>query len=329
MKVIWAILFAMLLCLSVKADVETAQSFDDVTRFLELNQDDTVALLFTDSTLTNQTGTGFLSGVVSSVTHIFSGVEEADASNQRVAEIEKEISNETSLLQIDVSNENLKEIQESYDVTTVPFLIVFKRGIVVLKEVPTHETHDKILQVLNVNPAAVHEESATVEEKDTQESVPESSKVEVVKPAAEAKEETIVEPVSVVEENVVEETVVEPVSVVEETPTKVEKESEVIILDEEIPNEVVIEEPTKVKGKVDISEPEKTYTKDIDIDNESAVPRSFELGPRPIRAQPKIKPVVKPVVKPIVKPVVKPVTVKQQVTSAPGEEEDKSTANKK
>jgi len=327
MKVIWAILFAMLLCLSVKADVETAQSFDDVTRFLELNQDDTVALLFTDSTLTNQSGTGFLSGVVSSVTHIFSGAEEADASNQRVAEIEKEISNETALLQIDVSNENLKEIQESYDVTTVPFLIVFKRGIVVLKEVPTHETHDKILQVLNVNPAAVHEESATVEEKDTQESVPESSKVEVVKPAAEAKEETIVEPVSVVEENVVEETVVEPVSVVEETPTKVEKESEVIILDEEIPNEVVIEEPTKVKEKVDLSEPEKSYTKDID--NESAVPRSFELGPRPIRAQPKIKPVVKPVVKPIVKPVVKPVTVKQQVTSAPGEEEDKSTANKK
>lgn len=155
----------MLVTMFARAEVEIAENADDVRRFLEENQDNTVALLFIDSSLNEGSEGGFWKGVVSSVSHIFSGEGDKQSSKQTVAEIEKEIqllrdsgSNEAALMQIDVSNEDLREIQESYDVTTVPFLIVFKRGIVVLKEVPTHETHDKILQVLNVNPAASHDE---------------------------------------------------------------------------------------------------------------------------------------------------------------------------
>lgn len=158
----------MLLTLFARAEVEIAENADDVRRFLEENQDNTVALLFIDSTLNEGSEGGFWKGVVSSVSHIFSGEGDKGSSKQTVAEIEKEImllresgTNEAALMQIDVSNEDLREIQESYDVTTVPFLIVFKRGIVVLKEVPTHETHDKILQVLNVNPSASHDEPET------------------------------------------------------------------------------------------------------------------------------------------------------------------------
>lgn len=148
----------MLLASVAWADVEVADSADDVKRFLEENQDNTVALFFIDSSLNEGSEGGFWKGIVTSVSHIFAGDQSEAGSQQRVAEIEKEISNEAALMQIDVSNEDLREIQESYDVSTVPFLIVFKRGIVVLKEVPTHETHDKILQVLNVNPASVHNE---------------------------------------------------------------------------------------------------------------------------------------------------------------------------
>lgn len=106
---------------------------------------------------------GFWTGVVTSVSHIFSGEGEDVSSGKKVSEIEKKISDEGDLMQIDVSNEDLQAIQEQYDVTTVPFLIIFKRGVVVLKEVPTHETHDKVLQILDINPAAVHIEESKEE----------------------------------------------------------------------------------------------------------------------------------------------------------------------
>ncbi|CAI2373032.1 unnamed protein product [Moneuplotes crassus] len=160
MKALQTIILVIILCILVKSEIEVAQSFEDVNRFLQLNQDDTVALLFIDSSAADQAGSGFLSGVVSSVTHIFSGAEEPSASHQRVAEIEKEISDDAALIQVDISNENLRGVQESYGVTTVPFLVVTKRGIVVLKEVPTHSTHEKILQVLNVSSGSQHDDSA-------------------------------------------------------------------------------------------------------------------------------------------------------------------------
>jgi hypothetical protein len=161
--------------LSVKATVITADSAETVRSAIEDNQDGTVALFFIDSSLNQGSESGFWNNMVTSITHVFSGEDSADAQQQQIDSIERDISQEVALVTIDVSNEELREIQESYDVTTVPFLIVFKRGIVVLKEVPTHETHDKILQVLNVNPAAVHadEEITLVTSTETSSSAPE------------------------------------------------------------------------------------------------------------------------------------------------------------
>lgn len=349
--------------------MEVAQSFEDVTRFLELNQDDTVALLFIDSTLSEQAGNGFFSGVVSSITHIFSGAEEPNASHQRVAEIEKEISDETALIQIDVSNENLREIQESYDVTTVPFLIVTKRGIVVLKEVPTHETHDKILQVLNVNPAAVSEDGNSGE---TNPEVPVSTIVEDggsgVQPVSFA--EIPAEEVAVPEETVVEESIpVEEPVVVEESVPEVEDTTPVVeettpaveevvveevqpepipeVIPEEAPEDDVIlinddltldidtssqETPAEVP---DILEPGKIFVTEIDPNDHSDVPRSFELPPRPVAApepeiinldQPIEEPAAKPVAEPETQPEIKlkatpePIIVPPKITLAPGED---------
>lgn len=155
-----AILLVMLLCWHAQASVDKATSVEDVQQFLERNQDNTVALFFVDSSLTDEAAGGFWSGVISSVSHIFSGDADAGSAADSVAAIEKDVAAGAAMLQIDVNDESLRDVQESYDVTTVPFLIVFKRGIVVLKEVPTSETHDKILQVLNVNPVAVHSEAA-------------------------------------------------------------------------------------------------------------------------------------------------------------------------
>ena len=158
-----ALLFISLALMSVNSEVIRAEDPETVRAAVDENQDGTLALFFLDSSLAQGSESGFWTGIVTSISHIFSGEDGADAQQQQIDAIEQDISTDVALVQIDVSNESLREIQESYDVTTVPFLIVFKRGIVVLKEVPTHETHDKILQVLNVNPAAVHaDEQGTV-----------------------------------------------------------------------------------------------------------------------------------------------------------------------
>lgn len=148
--------------LSANAEVIAADSAQTVRTAIEAGQDGTVALFFIDSTLTEGSDSGFWNNMVNGVTHLFNADDQGNSQQQQIDAIERDISQEVALVTIDVSNDELREIQESYDVTTVPFLIVFKRGIIVLKEVPTHETHDKILQVLNVNPAAVHAEEQPV-----------------------------------------------------------------------------------------------------------------------------------------------------------------------
>jgi hypothetical protein len=126
--------------MNVNADVIKAEDAETVRAAVDKNQDGTLALFFLDSSLAQGSESGFWNGIVTSVSHIFSGEDQGDAQQQQIDSIEQDISTDVSLVQVDVSNEALREIQESYDVTTVPFLIVFKRGIVVLKEVPTHET---------------------------------------------------------------------------------------------------------------------------------------------------------------------------------------------
>lgn len=140
------------------ATIEKATSPEDVENFMIAHEDGTMALFFVDNVVTEDSKEGFWSGIVSSVGHIFGGDSGSEPTSQSAAAIERDVAEGAAMLQIDVNNESLQDVREFYDVTTVPFLIVFKRGVVVLREVPTGETHDKILQVLNVNPAAVHVE---------------------------------------------------------------------------------------------------------------------------------------------------------------------------
>ena len=241
---------------NVYADVVRAEDAETVRTTIDQDADGTLALLFVDNSISQGSESGFWNGIVTSINHIFSGEDQANAQQQQINSIEQDISDEVTLIQIDVgSNEGLREIQESYDVTTVPFLIVFKRGIVVLKEVPTHETHDKILQVLNVNPAAVHEDEGTDEivvgdEPAVSSSAPDSESVTIPEESIELAEESVdlpEESVDIPEESIElaeesvdlpEESVEEPIGVSEEPevePTPVEEPT--------VEPEVVEEEP--------------------------------------------------------------------------------------
>ena len=241
---------------NVYADVVRAEDAETVRTTIDQDADGTLALLFVDNSISQGSESGFWNGIVTSINHIFSGEDQANAQQQQINSIEQDISDEVTLIQIDVgSNEGLREIQESYDVTTVPFLIVFKRGIVVLKEVPTHETHDKILQVLNVNPAAVHEDEGTDEivvgdEPAVSSSAPDSESVTIPEESIELAEESVdlpEESVDIPEESIelAEESVDLPEESVEE-PVEVSEEPEVEPTPVEEPTvepEVVEEEP--------------------------------------------------------------------------------------
>lgn len=185
----------LILVSAAYADVFQATSAEEVDTFLDKNKDNIAALFFLDSSLNEGQEGGFWNGVVTTVSHIFSGEDEIGPNGQKVTDIEKNISQEAELMQIDVSNEDLRSIQESYDVTTVPFLIVFKRGVIVLKEVPTHETHDKVLQILDINPAAIHpeEEAVTIETAST-ETVADPEPTPVAQPAPAAQPAAAAQP---------------------------------------------------------------------------------------------------------------------------------------
>lgn len=186
MKIAWVFLLALIL---VNADVRVASTSEDVNTFLQEaeSEGNIAALFFFDSSLHEENTGGFWSGVVTSVSNIFSGEDEEVASGQKVSEIEQKISDEADLIQIDVSNEDLRLIQEQYDVTTVPFLIIFKNGVIVLKEVPTHETHDKVLDILEINTDTSSEEPEVVEvtaEEVTEESATETQEVNLAESPA-------------------------------------------------------------------------------------------------------------------------------------------------
>ncbi|CAI2361227.1 unnamed protein product [Moneuplotes crassus] len=162
----------MLIVGLVRADVEKATTADDVSKFLEANQNNVAALFFFDSSLNEGNEGGFWSGVVTSVSHIFSGEDNLVNGEHQASEIEQKISEEADLLQIDVSNEDLRELQDQYEVTTIPYVIIYDKGVLVLSEVLNPDTHDKVLDILQIKSNETNsqsEEALVVPEENTSE----------------------------------------------------------------------------------------------------------------------------------------------------------------
>lgn len=178
MKTTWALaLIAMLIVGLARADVEKATTAEDVSKFLEKNQNNVAALFFFDSSLNEGNEGGFWSGVVTSVSHIFSGEDNQVNGEHQASEIEQKISEEADLLQIDVSNEDLRELQDQYEVTTIPYVIIYDKGVLVLSEVLNPETHDKVLDILHIQSKEANSQTEEVpvvpEDNGSEESAPE------------------------------------------------------------------------------------------------------------------------------------------------------------
>lgn len=135
-----------LLVSSSYADIIRADDADEVRDFLNEYKDKTATLYFHDSEAKkeaseNQGGLfGFLGGLFTA--------EDTDT------ELERKIAENNDLMKIDIADLDLKEIQELYEVDVVPYIVVIKGGIIVLKEVPNDTTFERIKKTYAENDAA-------------------------------------------------------------------------------------------------------------------------------------------------------------------------------
>ena len=63
-------------------------------------------------------------------------------------EIARQISDKALLIEVDVSNPKLSYVEELYEVTTVPYLIMVQGDKVLFKGIPTNESYKTVLSLL-------------------------------------------------------------------------------------------------------------------------------------------------------------------------------------
>ena len=68
------------------------------------------------------------------------------------SDIEELIAKNSMLIEIDVSDSKLSQIENEYDITTVPFLIVLQNGSILYKGVPTTESYKTISGIISKSP---------------------------------------------------------------------------------------------------------------------------------------------------------------------------------
>lgn len=125
------ILALSLIALTASANVLTASSPDQVNQFRESNKDDVASLLFYTP---RSKGPLSLFGLFTK--------EETDSDFEaRVAEV-------GHLMKVDVTNPDLAEVKEFYQIEETPRLISWRDGKLVIDEKPTPETEEKIKDLI-------------------------------------------------------------------------------------------------------------------------------------------------------------------------------------
>ncbi|CAI2367974.1 unnamed protein product [Moneuplotes crassus] len=148
----WALGLVTLLVIGyVYAGVQQASNVKDVNNFLDKNRNSVAALFFYDSSLDEGTESGFWSGVATSVSNIFNQEDGGVPPEHQNTDIEKRISEEADLMQIDVSKEELRELQNQFSITAIPYVVIYDKGVIVLSEVLDENTHEKAVQILENN----------------------------------------------------------------------------------------------------------------------------------------------------------------------------------
>lgn len=119
------------LLVAASANVLSATDAKSVAQFREANSKGVASLLFHDK---KNTGLFTLFGLFAA--------EPTDSA------FEARMSEHTHMLKVDVSNPELKEVKDYYEVETVPWIVVLNHGQVAISESPGPETEDKIIELV-------------------------------------------------------------------------------------------------------------------------------------------------------------------------------------
>ena len=96
-----------------------------------------------DQKLENKNFWESILGVMDSIKGLFT------RSEVQTSKIEEEVAAKAMLVEIDVSDPKLQYVEELYDVTTVPYLILMQTGQVLFKGVPNNDSYKTVINILD------------------------------------------------------------------------------------------------------------------------------------------------------------------------------------
>lgn len=128
------------------------ESSVEARTIIQDNINNTVTIMFYDPTTVDKTLTeviqqqnqeqkeekGFWGSLVTGIRGMFNDKEKS------ISEFAGEIEDKSVLVEIDTSNPDFEQLQRSYNVNTVPYLIILSRQILVYRGVPSTEANEKL-----------------------------------------------------------------------------------------------------------------------------------------------------------------------------------------
>ena len=134
--------------LTVRSEVVKAYSAQDVNDLMNKNVGRVIGLLFInphmqDHKLESKNFWESILGVMDSIKGIFT------KSEVQTSQVEEQVAEKALLIEIDVSDPKLQYVEELYDVTTVPYLILLQSGSVLFKGVPDSDSYKTVIGILD------------------------------------------------------------------------------------------------------------------------------------------------------------------------------------
>ena len=136
MKILWSV--TMLLGLAAAGTLQKAANQQEVAQFLSSHDEGLGQLYFYDASKDDE------GGVLNAVGNLLAETVGASDSASETVQQMADLSNEIDTLAVDVSNPDFQETANLYEISGVPYLIVYNEGVAAIKEEPNAQTLKKV-----------------------------------------------------------------------------------------------------------------------------------------------------------------------------------------
>jgi hypothetical protein len=150
---LFAILCLAILAMTVTATVFEAESSDDVDLFLTDFEDETIALLFYDSSTNNKDDQDWFARLSSKVLGIFMSSDQYGRSTEDWVEM---FDDKLHLMRVDAKNGQNLRSREEFNIVDAPFIVMMDHRRTILREKMDDETYDHVRMLLDRRPNILH-----------------------------------------------------------------------------------------------------------------------------------------------------------------------------